>query len=551
MRRPHTAPLPSITSEVARHSLDTPRKSGLFTLLGMKPPISEQAPLDESIDGYDMNVALSYGINWSLDKCGRDAFQNFFDANGGTLDGVRVSINSTKESSSDPIHRLTISGNEEYDYKKLLVIGATSKRTGEHTAGGFGEGAKFLALSLLRDHGVNRIIYRSQDWQLEYFIGDLPSHKVTEPTKGLFARVTTGHKQMHGSTMQIFSTERKTIERLEQSKQLFRSSENPDFQHNSLEVRLPGGTEMGIKFLGFDDQGSRLEKGHLYVAGQRRHFSQSWGKTTEWNTVRGITVWTTKDTAPGDRDRGEISSYTLQEEIFKPFAERCCPDQIARFVREIEPVYAALNKQYSELNDFTKILAQRAEQLDVKVSFDQKYIAAKPLMPDSQKNLLINAGYVLCPYYFTSFGMKSSNEAMASLHNHLEVTPSQEQAARLGIAEEAVDLFICSSNIKEFHKKPIKLYSREAEHNPTHGTAGTENIWVAVEHLSDPLTKVIATILHEMDHEYGGDSSAEFSYALTDTLEEVINAIVNNPSLSSKLTEFATQWKSSLDREKQ
>jgi len=49
----------------------------------------EGAP--SSADDLDMNVAESYGIRWDAEKCGRDAFQNFFDANGGTLDGVTVS----------------------------------------------------------------------------------------------------------------------------------------------------------------------------------------------------------------------------------------------------------------------------------------------------------------------------------------------------------------------------------------------------------------------------------------------------------------------------
>lgn len=91
----------------------------------------------------DMNVAESYGIKWDAEKCGRDASQNFFDANGGTLDGVHSYGEElpgvARPEGASPHYGVTIEASADYDFRDLTVIGATTKSTGEHTAGGFGE----------------------------------------------------------------------------------------------------------------------------------------------------------------------------------------------------------------------------------------------------------------------------------------------------------------------------------------------------------------------------------------------------------------------------
>ena len=43
--------------------------------------------------GYYLNLLETYAVNWDLEKVSRDSVQNFFDANGQTLDGVDIQTN--------------------------------------------------------------------------------------------------------------------------------------------------------------------------------------------------------------------------------------------------------------------------------------------------------------------------------------------------------------------------------------------------------------------------------------------------------------------------
>ena len=56
----------------------------------------------------------------------------------------------------------------------------------------------------------------------------------------------------------------------------------------------------------------------------------------------------------------------------------------------------------------------------------------------------------------------------------------------------------------------------------------------------------MAIYLHELDHEHGSDYSAEFSYALTDTLGLAIKNIILQPEIYQKLKK---DWNESLKRE--
>jgi len=505
----------------------------------------EGAP--SSADDLDMNVAESYGIRWDAEKCGRDAFQNFFDANGGTLDGVTVSteVEDPKRGEGKPTYTLSISGDTGYDYRDLTVIGATTKKTGEHTAGGFGEGAKFLALSLLRDHDTERVIYRSRDWQLEFFIGDLPAERVARPTRGLFARVATGLKPIGGSTMVVTSQNEATVQSLYGAREFFRSSENPDFAGNMLEKTLPDGTQTGVKYIGVDTSGysDRLHNGHLYVAGQRRHYSPYGRDAESWDAVRGLSVWTTKDIAPGDRDRGQISSSTLKDEIFKPLVQALSDSEVRTFFEAIESAYDGGVSGVSELADLAHMVAGKGEELGVSITFDPKYVACSPFQKPLIRDTMKKAGYTLCPDYYKRVGMKTDAEVLRVLHEHQRVEPSPEQQTRLDLLQKGMLVLTNGDGLKkEILPKDIWLYSKALEKNPFEATYNEEFVWMSEEHLTGEFATALATYLHELDHEHGDDSSAEFSYALTDTLAEVLHTIMTKPTLYSSFQRFAAQW---------
>src|SRR3989344_219762 len=131
------------------------------------PPQNGNGYEKRLLDGEYLGILESYAVSWDMEKAGRDVWQNFFDAAGGTVDGVRYQVAEEGEDENKR-YVVTVEGDAEYDYRKLLHIGGTSKEDNS-TAGGFGEGSKILSLVLLRDQGFTDVKFGSSDWQ-----GDFP-----------------------------------------------------------------------------------------------------------------------------------------------------------------------------------------------------------------------------------------------------------------------------------------------------------------------------------------------------------------------------------------
>lgn len=530
------------------------RPSRFSRLLGRRGLENDSriAPV-ENMHNLNMNIAESYGVSWGIEKCARDALQNFFDANGGTLDGVDINLEvrqgedkGRESTGEDPVylHDVIIRGNGSYDYRDLTVLGATTKKTGELTAGGFGEGAKVLSLVLLKEEefGVDRVVYRSRDWQLEFFLGDLPDSTVARPTRGLFARVVTGLEQVEGSEMMISCRKESTAQQIVDAKQLFRSSENPDFNDVTIEKVLDDGSQIGVKFLGTSgDRHAELNKGNLYIAGQRREYNR-YGSDEGWETVRGLSIYTTKDVNPGDRDRGGISNRTLKEEIIEPIASQMTADEIEKLIRSVDPNFSSNLLAISELGTLLDAVAKRGGELDLKIGFDEKFVACNPFLSFDLKRMLESKGLVLCPYSFSHLGMKTSNEVIKEWHEHQRIEPSPEHINKITILNQALDLLKDVSQEKEFANRDIALYSQSDENNPAHGTNSDEFVWIAVEHMDKGFAQVFATYLHELDHKYGSDQSAEFSYALTDTLSAVLEAVSADSNIAARWQDLSRQW---------
>ena len=134
-----------------------------------------------------LGILDSYGVSWPLEKAARDTLQNFFDGNNQTLNGIDINIEK-RERSDD--YAIRIKGNAEYDHRMLLHLGGTTKEDSRFTAGGIGEGAKILALVLLRDYDFSQVRFRSQDWIVDFAMDNVPESDYVERRKGLFAIIS-------------------------------------------------------------------------------------------------------------------------------------------------------------------------------------------------------------------------------------------------------------------------------------------------------------------------------------------------------------------------
>ncbi len=470
-----------------------------------------------------MGILETYGVSWTLEKAARDTWQNFFDSNARTLDGVDAEV--AKEDSE---YVIRIRNNATYDFRRLLHLGGTTKSKSDYSAGGIGEGAKILGLVLLRDYNFSKVKFASLDWSLEFLLKEIPKSTYVEPIKGLFAYVEKYNDAIEGNMIEFRTREKAYVDIFKKSKDLFYHLGNLDFYNPTLDIKDVG----GFKFLGGNTSPKSFPKGNLYIAGQRRHFAAE-----TWDNVEYVSIWLHRNRlSRKDRDRGLITRDELFEEIIPEIISNASQDKLVKAVREMEPIWTEPSGQKRKVGPILleKIVNQLAED-GVKLEFDNKYLARSPLSLSLHIALSMQ-GYVLCADFMEKIGMKPSKEKFRELQKHYKTEISLKDEEKIKILYEAVKPL--GRNPKE-----IWIFSRENEKSIFNGQYNENFVWLSLEVLHGSFSKALATYLHELDHKHGSDLSSEFSYALTDTLEDVIEYIIEKPDVYKELEK---KWNSYL-----
>ncbi|MDD3140263.1 MAG: hypothetical protein PHX08_14975 [Lachnospiraceae bacterium] len=107
-----------------------------------------------------LNIIMSYPVQWSKHKVMRDFIQNFFDAIG--PEEFNCKFQYTYKNNT-----LVMSSNHSFGKEWLFYMGASTKRNSERLyAGKFGEGFKIASLVAYRDFNL-AITMESKDWILK------------------------------------------------------------------------------------------------------------------------------------------------------------------------------------------------------------------------------------------------------------------------------------------------------------------------------------------------------------------------------------------------
>ena len=310
-----------------------------------------------------LGVLETYGVSWSLEKVARDTLQNFFDSNGQTLDGISVSITN-----KDDKYTIRIEGGIDYDYRYLMHIGATSKNDNEFVAGGFGEGAKILAVVLLRDNKFSQVRFGSQNWIVDYSFDPLPEGEYVDNTRGLYAKFSTTKEKSKGSFIEFVTDDSSCAEVFIKSKNLFYHSKNPDFKDPTLDIKSIG----GIKYLPKSENAKQYPYGNFYYVGQRRHFDKE-----EWNTINHFNIWTyCNKVLRKDRDRGVITYREMEGNIIPLIINAASSDQLKNLIYETETIWPVIGSWPSNIGyELIKATASKLHKNGVKLEFNKKYLA--------------------------------------------------------------------------------------------------------------------------------------------------------------------------------
>ena len=114
---------------------------------------------DEYIE--KLNIVLSYPVKWSIYVVMENYIQNFYDAIGYKDFGKRFRYEYDEDAQT-----LTMVSERGFDYKYLCGLGLSTKRNdNEYNAGKFGEGFKMAALCSYRDYH-HQIMMQSENWRI-------------------------------------------------------------------------------------------------------------------------------------------------------------------------------------------------------------------------------------------------------------------------------------------------------------------------------------------------------------------------------------------------
>ncbi len=468
-------------------------------------------------------ILESFAVKWPREKCARDVWQNFFDANGYSLNGIVPTI--TEEGG---VFTIRIEGNAIYDPRKLLHIGGTSKQFDTRAAGGFGEGTAVSSFVLLRDYAVDAIQFESVGWKLDFELKTAQRGTTTEQERGLFATLAHNDQREEGNAITIVTRDAKMVETLRDAKELFYYEGHPDFKDPLFENDFGG-----IKLLP-RGEGYGEPKGHLYDAGQRRHYEN----ITQWDNLEWMHFWTKHKSLPSDRDRGKATRQEVTEHMIQPFVESLDFAAAEALVYKLEPMWDE-GSYYYPVVELLDRLCKKLKAANRTLIFPEKCVATN-MMNFRITQIMKQSGHRLCHGALAEVGMKTQSTRWHELQNHFRIEAQPEQARRIEILQHAARLL-------EKTAKEIWLFESSSMNGVLRGQYGGEqHVWLTdAEVQSQPFHEALATYLHELDHQYGNDGSAEFTDALTKTLGAVMKNQIDHPD---EWRALAAQWTAGSDQ---
>lgn len=500
---------------------------------------------------------------WTREQAARDIWQNFFDANNFTTDGLHIHVEE-----HDGGSLVQLSGPSEFPYNRLLALGAGYKEDPTRSAGGKHEGAKVLALSLLRDYGCQEVRFGSGDWVVRFFLDEPVEGMVDEKMgeqRALYAQLLDAPERYKGSYISLVSNDEHLASEVVAARDLFYRKDHPDFEHPDIDTECGG-----LRVL------PKGEFGNFYLNGQRVNVDRK----GQWNTVPGLIAWTKMTPeAQGNklalgRDRDMITSFEVSRIFPKFLVDSMTVDDAELLVDLLEPYYSPGSEMLAVLA--SRVLGEVIQKLAVaerKIAFPPMYFADDlPGMSPEQAELkkdrlqtIEGLGGRVCRGDFQRIGMKTVTEFFANIREIERLEPTEGERKRIALLENVVRDFleggfvheersasalighkdVSVRTMREFDRmpfRPIELFG--SKHPYLAGKYEDGTVWISREqiHTQDVHT-VLATYLHELCHTFGSDQSASFSYALTQMLGRWSRHVAEH---APQMQELATQWEASL-----
>lgn len=499
-----------------------------------------------------LNIVMSYPITWNTGKVFRDYIQNFYDAIGWEEFNKRFLYEYKKEEGI-----LQMSSDVSFDKDWLLYIGVSTKRDAEgNFAGKFGEGFKIASLAAYRDHHFS-IVMRSREWCL----------KVTEVKEiidqrdvSCMAYDITEQEDLPGAILELSGVSKEQYDTFLSSLNDFYYPENPVFGE-----KIYADTNYAI--YGTANISGRMHRcGRLYVGYQYRNYLSI-----------PLIICNHHYKVPGDdRDREMLCRHDQRTCILRVFI--ILDAYTALKILEILRPYWGLSTYHhdKELERIciSELIRTVSFNHDAKKEFQQKYEKQLVAWFDScisanrkksarswfaQSEFQKKRRIVL--HYFSFLGIKSIDE-LCGENNGFDILekPEGKECEFINLLQEiSIKYFgdiICYEKIPECRLIVNESASAEGlahltkEINKKKNAYGlipryqVENVYITRKLLNGgDFGTTLSVYLHELLHQYGGDSSRQFHNAIILMDQRLLH-------VSDALQPYAETWKKLHGEEK-
>ncbi len=425
-----------------------------------------------------LSILDTYGVRWSRETLARDVLQNFFDA-ATDFGAIRIEVD-------DAQRRVLVCGPAEFDLDLLAYVGATTKRDGT-TAGGCGEGFKMCALVALRDFGAS-LRAGSGERALRARLDPVPLGRELcyEPES-----LPLGSR---GSFVELAGCDDALLDAFRRARDRFRHAGNPRIGE------IVAASADGAALFARSNLGTR---GEIYYRRQERG-----GCTSHWVRPALTLVHDGPlDAIDGDRDRRDLRPEPIAEAITARLEPHGARD-----------VIFALQPDWKYGSGILRAVVAAAAARGLRFDFPAGWLARES-GDAGLGQLAERRGMTLAVGYLAEVGMRRPRDYF---RGDLETrAPSPlEQARFLALRDLYTELAGAKPRIDA-----LEVFSLEGA--AVLGQHLGQKVIVGAELLHGDFAPAASTVLHELAHEKGDETSWGFLVQLG----SLLSAAVRSPEL--------------------
>ncbi len=518
---------------------------------GLKPKISETPNVEKDNDfnktvSAQMTLSYAQKRNWSNEKIARDLMQNFYDGNGHTLEGVDIKA----KQNDDGTYTIRIDGKGIYNYEHLKRLGGSDKDNPKD-AGGFGEGSRIIAGSLLAK-GTARVRFACKDWQMDFTTAE----NARTHEEGVMRTLTKNEAQLDGNYVEFDTNDKELVEKIMDSKNYFYSPNNPDFRDLDIENEFFGFKVSPDKngnlyyIQRFQTPDKKMDNGLQNMtlifkqAAFGENFQNKGGYTIDLNTTR---------------DRMAIEAEQMSE-LTRAYAKTLPDADLVKAISALEPIFTSDNcnsekfRRKNKANNlsyqFAQSIIHEAASRGIKLDFEDKKIVYVQESSEWRTNLsskeeafFKKEGYIFANMG-TELGIEDAESLYAKLHRPHSIKPTEQQAKQLQILNEAVKLITSNDKMGLFPNEGTQLYAFDETSNIESSTGyyaavnskNLDGVFIHTNKLkAESFPTMLTNVLCEMLEGQTSKNLSSYSYNQTELIRSQLNTLITQPQIIEKL----------------